>query len=291
MQSNKIKLIVIVGVTGSGKTDLAIKLAKKYNCEIISADSRSVFRFLDIGTAKPTRQELGDVSIWGIDLVNPNKKFTVYDFQQYANKKITEIQSRNKIPIIVGGSGLYIDSVMLNYQFVKLNTDKLSVNFNKMTIAQLHDYCIENNIEIPENYKNKRYIINSILSSKQSSRKEEPGEGVLVVGIKVDKVLLKKNLELRTYNMLQSGVISEYKKFISKFGSENELIKGNIYNVLKKTSPNFNEEEIVRLTVQSDLKLAKKQMTWFKRHKFIKWLDRESSYKFIAGQIEKYFYS
>jgi tRNA dimethylallyltransferase len=118
MPKHKISLLVIVGPTGSGKTDLAIKAANIFNGELISADSRSVYKGMDIGTAKPDSNDLGDVKIWGIDLIEPNEKYSVYEFQKYAYEKIKEIQNRDKLPILVGGSGMYIDSVILNYQFI-----------------------------------------------------------------------------------------------------------------------------------------------------------------------------
>ncbi len=111
------KIIVIVGPTGSGKTGVAIQLAKKLNGEVISADSRAIYKGMDIGTAKPTSLEMGGVPHWGIDLVEPGERFTVADFKEYAEQKIKEIQERGKVPIIAGGTGLYIDALIYDYQF------------------------------------------------------------------------------------------------------------------------------------------------------------------------------
>jgi tRNA dimethylallyltransferase len=110
-------LIVIVGPTASGKTSLAIDIAKQFGGEIICADSRTVYIGMDIGTAKPSRAEQAMVPHWALDLVEPGQRFTAADFKEYANKKIAEIRSRGNIPMIVGGTGLYVDGVIFDYKF------------------------------------------------------------------------------------------------------------------------------------------------------------------------------
>src|SRR4051812_9831711 len=115
--SGGLPLIVIVGPTASGKTALAIEIAKLFNGEIICADSRTIYRGMDAGTAKPTTRERSIVPHWGLDLVEPGDSFSVADFKSYALNKITEIRARNHIPLLVGGSGLYVDAVLFDYQF------------------------------------------------------------------------------------------------------------------------------------------------------------------------------
>lgn len=110
-------IIVILGPTGSGKTAVAIEIAQAIGGEIISADSRAIYKGMDIGTAKPSVEEQGIVPHWGIDLVEPGERFTVADWKAYAEQKIAEIRTRGKIPIVVGGTGLYIDALVYNYQF------------------------------------------------------------------------------------------------------------------------------------------------------------------------------
>lgn len=110
-------LIAIVGPTASGKTSAAIRIAEKYGGEIICADSRTIYKEMNIGTAKPTSEECSRVPHWGLDLVSPNERYSVKDFQLYALEKIEDIRHRDKIPILVGGTGLYIDSVIFNFQF------------------------------------------------------------------------------------------------------------------------------------------------------------------------------
>lgn len=115
--SKTCKIPVIVGPTGSGKTSVAIEIAKEIGGEIISADSRAIYKYMDIGTAKPTVLEQAEVPHFGIDLVEPGERFTVADWKKYAEEKIAEIRARGKIPMIVGGTGLYIDALIYDYQF------------------------------------------------------------------------------------------------------------------------------------------------------------------------------
>ncbi len=110
-------VLVIIGPTGSGKTSLAISIAKKLDGEVISADSRAIYKGMDIGTAKPMPNEMNGVPHYGIDLVEPDERFTVYEFVQYANKKIEQIRKKGKLPIIAGGTGLYVDALVYNYSF------------------------------------------------------------------------------------------------------------------------------------------------------------------------------
>ena len=110
-------VIVIIGPTGSGKTSVAVEIAKEINGEIISADSRAIYKYMDIGTAKPSKAEQDGVPHFGLDLVEPGERFTVADFKEYALGKISEIEARGHVPIIAGGTGLYVDALIYNYQF------------------------------------------------------------------------------------------------------------------------------------------------------------------------------
>jgi tRNA dimethylallyltransferase len=141
-------LVVIVGPTASGKSALAIELAEQFGGEIICADSRTVYKGMDIGTAKPSLEDQARVPHWGLDLVDPNEPFSVADFQTYAFEKIADVRSRGKIPFLVGGSGLYIDAVIFEFKFMEIDT-ALRAKLDKMSLEELHDYCIENNINLP----------------------------------------------------------------------------------------------------------------------------------------------
>ena len=155
-------LVVIAGPTASGKTGLAISLAERFNGEIICADSRTIYRGMDVGTAKPTANDQARVPHWGVDLVDPGDRFTAADFKEYANTKIADIRNRQKIPFLVGGTGLYIDSVIFDFQFGISPDEQVRYKLEQMSIEQLQDYCVKHNIKLPENSQNKRYIIRAI---------------------------------------------------------------------------------------------------------------------------------
>ena len=289
MKENKKPVIAIVGETGSGKTNLAIQLAKKYNGELISADSRAIYKYLDIGTAKPTEEELDGVKIWGIDLIKPDEKYSVYDYQKYAKNKIAEIHSRDKIAILVGGSGLYVDSVILNYQFSGVKDVSISLNLDKMSIGELTNYCIKNNIILPENNKNKRFLINSILRTNQPSKQHNPSDNFLVLGIHIPIDKLAIRLIRRAKDMIKFGIKKEAIQVFEKYGHNNESMKGNIYSLL--TNQSIEDKILIQKCLESDLKLAKKQRTWFKRNNFIKWIDYDNPLEQAEIEIEKKFCS
>lgn len=272
-------LIVIVGPTASGKTALAIELAKKYDGEIICADSRTVYKDMDIGTAKPTREERGEVAHWGLDLIEPGQRFTAADFKDYAVKKIADIRSRGKTPFLVGGTGLYIDAVVFDYHFGNDFNPAARKGFELMTLEQLHDYCINNNIELPENDKNKRYVIRAIeQGGLNSKRKSEPIHSCYIVGITTDRELLRTRILNRAEQIFQNGVVDEAIKLSKKYGWDNEAMTGNIYPLVRL----YLEEkkslaEIKEKFTTLDRRLAKRQLTWFKRNKHIKWVSLDEA--------------
>lgn len=290
-QKPKIKpLIVIIGPTASGKTALALKLAKRYNGEIISADSRAIYRYLDIGTAKPTEKEQDGVPHWGIDLVDPNQSFSVADFQHYAKTKITEIRSRGKMPFLVGGSGLYVDAVIFDYQFpTGVDCAQERMKYNKMSLTDIISYCEKNNIDLPENYKNKRYVINQIVRRGcQPTKRSEVIDNCLVFGIKVDRNELRERIGLRAESMFQDGVIEEAKKVAASFGWEHESMTGVIYPLIRQyLEGEIDLKQTIELFKQSDLRLVKKQLTWFRRyHNIINWVELKEAERSIVQKID-----
>lgn len=284
-------LIVIVGPTASGKTGLAIRLAKKFGGEIISADSRAVYRGLDIGTAKPSVEERQGVPHWGIDIADPDQRFTAADFQRYAFGMIDAVRGRGRIPFLVGGTGLYVDSVVYKYQFPSDTNDfDRREMLMKLDLEVLHRYCAENNVELPENRKNKRYVVNNILRKGAERRRSDMQlPNTYVVGIATDKSELHSRIERRARGIFASGVIDEAKNMADRYGWESEAMTGNIYPLVHKYLDGLITEDELRqkFTVQ-DRRLAKRQNTWFRRNEHIVWLDVDSAYTYIAQVLEAY---
>lgn len=285
---DKLPLIVLLGPTASGKTALAIKVAKYFDGEIISADSRSIYEGLDIGSAKPSLAERSKIPHWGFDLIKPSQKFSVQDFKQYAESKIRDIRSRSKIPFLVGGSGLYIDALIFDFQFPKKADDELRQKYNEFSLKQLIEYCKLNNIKLPENWKNKRYLINQILrNGKQPVRLSKPIDNCLIFGLKVNKPLLRQRIEQRARQMLNLGVIEEGRRLAENYGWGNEAMTGVAYRLIKQyLDSNLSKEELLDRLAISDWHLAKRQMTWFKRNPYIEWLDPSSAEQKIIQKIK-----
>ena len=148
-------LVVIVGPTASGKTAVAIELAGRFDGEIICADSRTIYKGMDVGTAKPSAKEQAAVPHWGLDLVEPGERFTAADFQRYAVAKIAEFRARGRVPFLVGGTGLYVDAVLFGYEFGPEATARQRQELEGWSLLQLQEYCVKNNIKLPENSQNK----------------------------------------------------------------------------------------------------------------------------------------
>ena len=280
-------LIVIVGPTASGKTGLAIKVAKALGGEVISADSRAIYKGMDIGTAKPTLAERQGVVHWGFDLVEPGERYTVADFQAYAYDKITDIRSRGKVPILAGGTGLYIDSVLFNYEFPPQASLDERAKLEDLSIEQLHEYCVHNNISLPENRLNKRYVVNTILNNTHGYKcKATPIDNSIIVGITTYRDELRRRIRNRAEGFLTSGVLNEAMRLGAQYGWESEAMTGNIYPLARDFQLNLiSEGDLVEGFNVKEWRLAKRQITWFKRNEHIKWLSLENAYTYVIHQF------
>lgn len=288
VSENYLPLIVIIGPTASGKTSLAIQLAKKYRGEIICADSRTVYCGMNIGTAKPSLGERQGISHWGLDLVDPGDSFSVSQFKDYARQKIKEIRSRGNIPFLVGGTGLYVDSVIFDFQFgAKSNEDK-RCDLQKMTVSELQQYCANHGILLPENSKNKRYLVGAIeRADKKPSRLEVPLNNTIVVGITTDKQLLKQRITDRAKKMFKDGVVEETIGLANNFGWCNEAMTGNVYPIIKKLiEKEIDKDQAIREFIVSDVNLVKRQLTWFRRNPFIEWGDIRSCEQYLSRVLD-----
>jgi tRNA dimethylallyltransferase len=277
-------LIVIVGPTASGKTALAIELAEQYGGEIICADSRTIYKGMDIGTAKPTAEERQRVPHWGLDLVEPGEQFGAADFKQYALQKIDEIRGRGHIPLLVGGTGLYIDGVVLDYEFGQAADPEQRRELEAMSLEELHKYCMENNVSLPENHKNRRYVIRAIeQKSINTKRREAPIANSYIVGIATDRDVLRTRIEHRSEQLFEDGVVEEAKALGKKYGWESEAMTGNIYPLCRLyLEGELTLEEVKYKFTTLDWRLAKRQLTWLRRHEFINWLPLTEARAYLS---------
>jgi tRNA dimethylallyltransferase len=279
-------LVVIVGPTASGKSGLALKLAEQFGGEIICADSRTVYKGMDIGTAKPSRKDQARVPHWGLDLVEPGESFSVADFQKYAYEKIADIRARGKIPFLVGGSGLYIDAVIFEFQFGPVNKE-FRESLDSLTLEELQECCFENNIILPENEKNRRHLISAIERKNVVSKGlTEPQRNSYIVGITTEKDILHERIHERSEHLFESGMVEEAIALGTKFGWESEAMTGNIYKLVKEfVDGKLTKDELKQRNETADWQLAKRQLTWLKRNRFITWLELDEAEKYIADML------
>lgn len=281
-------LIVLVGPTASGKTALAVDLAQRFNGEIICADSRTIYKEMDIGTAKPSQSDRTTVPHWGLDLVEPGQRFTAADFKKYAYEKIDNIRSRGKVPLLVGGTGLYIDAVLYDYQFGSDVDQAKRAVFESMSLSELYKYCTKNNVKLPENFKNKRYVIRSIeLSGEKHKRNAVKIANSMVVGITTEKAILLERIKDRTEHLFDDGVVEEAIRLGEKYGWENEAMTGNVYPILQLlVNGSLTKKEATTQIETRDWQLAKRQITWFKRNSDIAWFSLDGARTYLVDYLE-----
>jgi tRNA dimethylallyltransferase len=279
-------LVVIVGPTASGKSATAMRIAREFNGEIICADSRTIYTGMDIGTAKPSTQDQAEVPHWGLDLVQPGEPFTAADFKKYALKKIEEIRTRGHLPMLVGGTGLYVDGVIFDYEFVEPNLE-LRKSLEALSLDELKKYCANNNVSLPENQQNRRYVIREIERQNVSGKRLlEPIANTLVVGIATERDVLRTRIKSRSEQLFENGMVEEAKILGEKYGWDSEAMTGNIYKLVKQFLNNeFDEAELRQRFFYADWQLAKRQLTWLKRNQFIHWAELDEAYEYIKKQL------
>ena len=280
--SIKPKIIVIVGPTASGKTSLAIKLARRYHGQIISADSRQIYRGMNIGTAQPNKKQLLQIKHHLIGCINPDQPFSLADFIQLANKKITYLLSKNITPIIVGGTGLYISALIDNYQLPSGKIDlELRKKLEQKTPQQLMTLLRKKDLQTAQiiDQNNKRRLVRAleyVLTNKKSftanQQKKTSDYQYQIIGLNPGKEKLEHNIRLRTIEMIKNGLVAETKKLLKKYSASLPALQTigyqEIIQYLDNKKSLTQAEELINIHTRQ---YAKRQMTWFKRDPRIKW--------------------
>ena len=292
---NKPFIVAIVGPTASGKTELGVALAKAIDGEVISGDSMQVYQGMDIGTAKVTPDEMDGIPHHLIDILKPDETYSAYDFQQQAQQLITDITTRGKVPIIVGGTGLYIQSVIYDYQFddetispeTEQRVAEQMAKLKSYTNEAIHDYLgtfdpISHQEIHPNNRKRVERAISYYLSTKKvlSNRKKSTqlteNYDTLLVGIKMSRDTLYSRINSRVDMMLSHGLLDEVQELIELGYESCQSMQAigykEIIPVIKNEMP---LDEAITLLKQHSRNYAKRQMTWFTNKLNVHWLDRE----------------
>lgn len=288
---NKPKVIVICGPTASGKTALSIELAKQINGEIVSADSMQIYKYMNIGSAKPTKDEMQGIKHYMIDFLEPDVRYSVAEYKKMAEKSIEEIIRKGKTPIIVGGTGLYIDSLILGIEYNEINFD------------QAYRELLENRVKTEglEILYNEAVKIDSMAANKISrndkkrilriieiyhetgktktqleveSRKNEVKYQYITFAINFERKILYDRINKRVELMIENGLIEEVNNLTKKYKSLPTAHQGLGYKETKQYLDGIiTKEELIDKIKQETRRYAKRQLTWFKKNKNIIWLN------------------
>ena len=301
-------LIIIAGPTAVGKTSLSVTLAKNINGEIISADSMQVYKHMDIGTAKVTNEETLGIRHYLIDILEPDEEFSINIFQKLAKESINEIIDNNKIPIIVGGTGFYIQSVIYDIDFENTCKDisyrnKLQEDATKygneyihnmlkeidpVSYSKIHPNNLKRVIRALEYYQETGKPIS--VHNEIQSQKESP-YNLLFYVLNMDRELLYERIDKRVDIMIEQGLVEEVKK-LKDMGYSKDLVsmKGlgykEIYNFL---DGEYDLDTAIYILKRDTRHFAKRQLTWFKREKNVRWInvDEYTNKELILNKIVK----
>ncbi|WP_041100150.1 tRNA (adenosine(37)-N6)-dimethylallyltransferase MiaA [Bacillus badius] len=306
------KLIVIIGPTAVGKTALSIYLAKRFGGEIISGDSMQVYKGMDIGTAKVTFEEMEGVPHHLIDLKEPDETFSAAEFQQLVREKITEITNKGALPIIVGGTGLYVQSVIYDYQFsesggnseLREKLEKQAAHEGKEALyeqlkridpeaaAAIHPNNVRRVIRALEIF----YTTGKKMSQQQSSQPNELLYDTALIGLTMDREMLYSRINERVDQMMAAGLLEEVKTLWDKGIRSGQAVQAIGY---KELFSYLRGEETLEAAVeqlkQNSRNYAKRQLTWFRNKMDVNWFDLSDEEKrpekikeisgFIAGKL------
>ena len=296
---NKPKVIVICGPTASGKTALSIELAKKINGEIISCDSMQIYKYMDIGTAKPTLEEQKEVKHHLIDFVEPNQRYSVAEYKKDAEKSIEEILSKGKTPIIVGGTGLYVDSLIYGIEYPEIELDEeyrkqLEKEIEEKGLESLYNKAKEIDSKAMEKISpndKKRimrvleiYIATGKTKTEQEieSRTHEVKYDYKVFAIKMDREKLYERINKRVDLMVKKGLIEEVQNILKKYDKFPTAMQGLGYKeVVEYLDGKTTKEEMIDKIKMQTRRYAKRQITWFKKNKQTVWIENNELSKIL----------
>lgn len=287
-------VIVIAGPTASGKTALSIKLAKELNGEIISCDSMQIYKEMDIGTAKVTKEEAEGIKHYLIDIVSPNERYTVSNFKKDSKNAIKEILNKGKTPIIVGGTGLYVDSLIYEIEYQDMEFD---INYRNELMEKA-----ETNEGLKELYEQAKTIDSKAMEKISSndkkriirvleiykttgktkteleilSRQKEVEYNYKVFVVNMDREKLYNRIDKRVDIMIENGLVEEVEKIYNKYNEFPTAMQGLGYKeVVEYLQGKINKEEMIEKIKKESRHYAKRQLTWFRKDKNFIWLNSE----------------
>ncbi|MBP3847737.1 tRNA (adenosine(37)-N6)-dimethylallyltransferase MiaA [bacterium] len=280
--NNKTKVIAIVGPTASGKTSYSIELAKKIDGEIISADSRLVYKYMNIGTAKPTIDEMDGISHNMIDIIEPTDDYSAGLFKIQASQYIKEITSKGKIPIIVGGTGLYVDTLLRGYNMPQIPPDKQYRQYlEQFDNDELHKKLVKLDSDSTKKIKknDRKKIIRALEIIKYTNEKldnvrdlSDSEYEIEWIGRNFSREELYQRINKRVDKMINNGLVDETKWLLNKYGKAYNIVNTIGYReIFQYLDNNLSLEEATELLKKNTRNYAKRQLTWFRKFDDIKW--------------------
>ena len=292
------KVIVICGPTASGKTALSIELANKINGEIVSADSMQIYKEMNVGTAKPSKEEMQGIKHYLIDCVEPTRRYSVSDFKNDAIKAIEKILEDRKNPIVVGGTGLYVNSLIYGIDYPEINTDfeyrkKLEERAEREGLEKLYEeaYKIDEEAMKSISHNDKKRILRVLEIFKETGKTktqveiESKKNGIKydyrVFAIDMPRDVLYERINKRVDLMLENGLIEEVKNIYEKYGKEliTSIQAIGYKEVIEYLEGRYSKEEMIEKIKMETRRYAKRQITWFKKIDNIIWIDSTKGIK------------
>ncbi len=301
----KDKLIVVLGPTSVGKTKVSVDIAKKIDSEIISTDSMQIYKKMDIGTAKITDSEKEGIKHHMIDLIDPDEEFTVYDYQNLSLDIINNLLSKNKIPILVGGSGLYINSILYDLDFNKVSSNdevrKKYYNLEKENGKMyIYDMLKEKDPEAAEKIhpNNVKRVVRALevleisgekYSQNSNFRKYSNKYDFIIIGLEMNRELLYNRINKRVDEMIKEGLINEVEELYNNgYDKSYQSMQAIGYKeIIDFKEGNISKDEALRLIKRNTRRFAKRQITWFKPDDRIKWFDMTNYKEDYQSTLDK----
>ncbi|MEX2014592.1 MAG: tRNA (adenosine(37)-N6)-dimethylallyltransferase MiaA [Candidatus Saccharimonadales bacterium] len=280
-------LVVIIGQTASGKSDLAIRIARKHNGEIICADSRTIYKGMDIGTAKPSFSDRRSVKHHLLDVIEPDKAFSASDFKTQAIEALNDIYSKGKLPIVAGGTGLYINSLVYDFDFGRAPDVKYRDELQKMSLELLQKKVRDFGFTGEQiDLKNKRRLIRALENKGIVRTKKNLSKNTLLLGIRVDEEELKIRIKTRNEKMIKEGLEKEVRNLVNEYGWNVPGLNAIAYKEWKKYFSNEqNIDEVKENMFKDNWQYARRQKIWFKRDPNIHWLTSVES---LIRQVDQF---
>ncbi len=288
---NKPKVIVICGPTASGKTGLSIELAKKIKGEIVSCDSMQIYKDMNIGTAKPTKEEMQGIPHYMLDFVSPDQRYSVADFQKGALESIEKILKKGKVPIVVGGTGLYVNSLVQNINYSSVPVDieyrnLLEKRIEKEGINTLYEEAKKIDKKamgiISQNDKKRIMRVLEIYHQtgktktmlEENSHINPPPYNYIIFAIDMEREKLYERINKRVDIMLEQGLIKEVQNILKKYKKFPTAMQGLGYKeVVSYLNGEFSKEQMIETLKMETRRYAKRQLTWLRKDKSIKWIN------------------